>query len=200
MIEMIKKTLFLFMFAFSLSCLSPAYAQKPEEFINSLAQDAINSLTGKTIAQGTRQSRFRSFLVSHFDIKNVSKFSLGRYWRQATPEQQAEYQDLFIELVVRQYAGLFRKYSGEKLKIIGNAKPQGKNGYIVRTQIMNPKGQLTNVDWRLRQYGSKLYIIDVIVEGVSMAVTQREEITAVIQSNGGSISKLIETLRQKVGS
>ena len=123
---------------------------------------------------------------------------LGRYWNSATPQQQDEYQKLFEQLIVSTYADRFVEYSGETFRITGS-RPEGENDTMVTTQIVRPNGPPVNVDWRVRKRDGTYKIIDVVVEGVSMGVTQRQEFASVISQNGGQVQGLIQALRQKVG-
>ena len=87
----------------------------------------------------------------------------------------------------------------ETLKITGS-RPEGDTDGIVSSQIIRPDAPPVAVDWRVRQRGDSLKVIDVAVEGVSMSVTQRSEFASVIQRGGGQIESLLQTLRQRVGS
>ena len=82
--------------------------------------------------------------------------------------------------------------------VIGVA-PAGESDSMVTTQIVRPNGPPVNVSWRVRKSGSDYKIIDVVVENVSMGVTQRQEFASVIEQNGGRVDGLIQALRQKVG-
>ena len=99
--------------------------------------------------------------------------------------------------MVETYANRFVDYAGETFKITG-ATPAGDSDTMVSTQVVRPSGPPVNVEWRVRSRDGSHKIIDVVVEGVSMGVTQRSEFASVIQSNGGRIAGLIDALRQRV--
>ncbi len=108
---------------------------------------------------------------------------------------QAEYQALFSDYVVSAFAGRLKDYTTSKITIKGSTDT-GKGEYIVATIVQSPKNpEPIKVDWRLRQNPGGLQVLDMSVEGVSMALTQRSEFSAVVQQNGGDINVLLTRLR-----
>jgi phospholipid transport system substrate-binding protein len=186
--------------------LRPARAQDfmsatdPGEFIDQLGQAAILHLTDKSIGSEERRRRFRDLMHKAFNVPGIGRFVLGRYWNQATEDERQEYMRLFEELVVRTYADRFSEYSGEKFTIGKVQRDAERQNYAtVFTTIYRPNGQMVRVDWRVRQEQDQSWrVVDMVVEGVSMSVTQRSEFASVIESKGGTVKGLIETLRQKV--
>ena len=180
----------------------PALAQSgaPEAgvFVQSLGEEAVRTFSDRSLPREQALRRFQSLLHKGFDVPYIGRWVLGRYWNSASPQQQAEYQKLFEQLIVKTYADRFVEYSGETFKIIGN-QPAGETDSSVTTQIVRPNGPPVNVDWRVRKRDNHYKIIDVMVEGVSMGITQRQEFASVIESNGGKVEGLIQALRRKVG-
>ena len=177
---------------------SAATTDDARKFINNLGDDAISSLTGSTLSESERETRFRGLLESHFDLSSISKFVLARYWKVATDQERAEFQKLFESLIVQSYAKTFAQYAGEKFQVNG-ARANDDGSVIVNSAINRPNGDVIRLDWRVEDQ-SGLKITDLVVEGVSMRTTHRSDIASVVQSNGGKISGLLEALRQKVGS
>ncbi|WP_247887142.1 ABC transporter substrate-binding protein [Azospirillum sp. SYSU D00513] len=179
---------------------SPAFAQTAGQgagaFIERLGNQAIATFANKSTPKDQAQARFRELLNEGFDVPYIGRWVLGRYWNQATPQQQEEYLTLFERMVVDTYANRFVEYSGETFKVV-NTRSAGEADSMVTTQIVRPSGPPINVDWRVRQRGDSYKIIDVMVEGVSMGVTQRQEFASVIEQNGGRIDGLIRALRQR---
>jgi phospholipid transport system substrate-binding protein len=178
------------------AALSPDAAQK---FISNLGGDAVGSLTGTTITQVERETRFRSLLESHFDMPGISKFVLGRYWKLASDPQQSEFQKLFETLLVQSYAKTFAQYGGEKFQVT-KSWTDGDGSIVVNTHIDRPNGDIIRLDWRVADQADTMRIIDLVVEGVSLRATHRSDFASEIQSNGGTIAGLLDLLRQKVGS
>jgi phospholipid transport system substrate-binding protein len=175
-------------------------ATDPGEFIDQLGRAAIQYLTDKSISSEERRTRFRDLMHKAFNVPGIGRFVLGRYWNQATEDERQEYMRLFEELVVRTYADRFSEYSGEKYTVNKVQRDAERQNYAtVFTTIYRPNGQMVRVDWRVRQEQDQSWrVVDMVVEGVSMSVTQRSEFASVIESKGGTVKGLIETLRQKV--
>lgn len=176
----------------------PAAAAVPEagHFIAGLADQAIAGLADQSLTAEQRIQRFRTLLTTDFDMPAIARFVLGRYWRVATPQERDEYVKLFEEYVVQIYASRFQDYNGEKLKV--DSAWRDDDGAVVTTSIVRQSGPPVKVDWKLRGSAPAFKIVDVMVEGVSMSVTQRDDFAAAIQAHGGRVAGLIDMLRQKI--
>jgi phospholipid transport system substrate-binding protein len=173
-----------------------AAAQDAQAFIGTLGNEAIQVL-GRDVPQQQRLARFRELFHNDFDLPEIGRFVLGRYWRVATPEEQQDFLGLFQEYIVRAYSARLGEYAGEPFKVLG-ARPEGDET-VVSSQIIEQSGQPINVDWYLVQTSEGYKITDVYVGGISMAVTERDEFAAVIQRQGG-VAGLLTQLRQKLAS
>jgi phospholipid transport system substrate-binding protein len=179
---------------------SPARAEDANPaastFIQSLGSQAIGELTGPNVPQPDREARFRKLLDSHFDMPAIAKFVLGRYWRTATEAERTDFQKLFEDYIVQSYSVRFGEYSGERFQVSGSSGGDD-DITIVHSKIDRTGAEDVRLDWRLRKADGSFAIVDIIVEGVSMAVTQRSEFASVIQSKGGTVKGLIDALRAK---
>jgi len=164
-------------------------------FMQSLGSKAINELTDPAVPQSDRQARFRTLLDEHFDMPAIAKFTLGRYWRPATDEQRTEFRKLFEDFLVQSYSTRFAEYHGQGFVVAGSTADDGGTT-VVHSKIDMPSSEDVRVDWHLRPRDSSFAIVDIVVEGVSMAVTQRSEFASVIQSRGG-VAGLLDALRTK---
>jgi phospholipid transport system substrate-binding protein len=178
----------------------PAYATSDPDaaafaFVEELGRDAMKELADRAIPPSEREARFRRLLVDRFDMPAISKFVLGRYWRSANETQRAEFQGLFVDFIVGSYAARFSDYLGEGVKVTGSGADDGGT-ILVHSMIDLPSAEDIRVDWRLRGADDAFVIVDLIVEGVSLEVTQRSQFASVIQSRGG-IDGLMEALRTK---
>ena len=172
-------------------------AGEPDEFIRSVGQNAINSLTNKEITQAQREDRFRKILNYRFELKLLARFTLGRFWRRASEKQQKEYTGLFEDFIVKAYAARFADYKGENF-VVGKVRNINERDNLVLSEVILADGRKIPVHWRVRN-GKQFKIVDVLVEGVSMAITQRDEFSAIINQNGGKIDGLLAALRKKTG-
>lgn len=177
---------------------SDASDAKATAFMTELWTHAVELLNKKTPA-AERQARFRELFHRDFDLPGIARFVLGRYWRTASPEEQKEFLKLFEDYVVYVYTARLSDFQGEQFKING-ARPD-QDLVIVSTDVMSPGApQPLKVDWRLVNDDGAYKISDVIVEGVSMLVTQRSEFASVIQRHGGQVQGLINVMREKTAS
>jgi phospholipid transport system substrate-binding protein len=189
---------FLLLTATATAAPAAAVETDPAAFIRDLGRQALDVLSHKS-SQSVRQARFRELFQANFDEPVIARFVLGRYWRVATPAEQQQFQKLFEDYVVFAYAARLSDYSGEIFKVVGD-QPDG-DGYVVASQIVRPNGDPPlKIDWRLIKDNGALKISDVVVEGVSMAVTQRSEFASVIARNGGSVNGLLTLMREKTES
>lgn len=166
-------------------------ATPAEKMIADLGEQAITALK-RTTDKEERQKEFNRLLNKHFDMDTIARFALGRYWNQATAQEQEEYTALFKTMVIKVYSKRFEEYTGQDFTVTGS-KPAGRDDVVVNSLIVpQGSGPRVTVDWRVRN-GK---IIDVMVEGVSMSVTQRSEFASVIQRGGGKVSALIDHLKK----
>jgi len=165
-----------------------------EKFVSNMANDAIAFLGNPDLKKAEKQKRFSRLLNKSFDMNTIGRFALGRYWRVASADQRKEYQQLFREMIVDVYSARFGEYKGQKLEVRSSRNDNDKD-VTVTSFIVPDVGQEIQVDWRVRQKNGQYKVIDVMVEGVSMALTQRSDFSSVIQRGGGEVSVLLEHLR-----
>jgi phospholipid transport system substrate-binding protein len=170
-------------------------AADPAALINDLGNRALDVL-GKNVSPSQREARFRELFDQDFDVPTIARFVLGRYWRVATAAQQQEFVRLFAAYTALAYSNRLAEYSGETLRVTGSRlEPDGS---IVTSEIVRTNGAPpAKVDWRLNRIDGTYKITDVIVDGISMAVTQRSEFASVIQRHGGQVQGLLTLLREK---
>ena len=138
-----------------------------------------------------REDQFRTLLIEGFDLNLIGRFVLGRYWKNANDDQRANYLRAFGEFIVRKYSAMLGGYAGEMMTVVSE-QASGKKDILVHTRIDRPSGPPIEAHWRVRGQGNEQRIIDVMVEGISMAVTQRAEFKSVVRRHG--IDGLIQIL------
>ncbi len=194
------RTAFVFLFAVCLNA-TAAHAQADDnarKFIGALAQRAITTVADRQVPEVERDERFRKLFVSSFDIPEIGRFVLSRYWRLATPEQQQEFLALFEDITVLTWAKRFQDYNGESLETVSATK-DGDRGWVVDSHILRNQGPQIPVQWRLRENDDGSFrVVDIIVEGVSMAITHRSDYASAMQANGGRIDGLLAIMRTKL--
>ena len=167
-------------------------------FLDSVRERAIAGLTDPTRSDQERETLFRSLLNETFDIKRIGRFVVGRYWRQAETADQEAFLDAFEDAIVQRFLPIFSHYNGEQL-IIGEAAPDSKNPKytVVTSTYVDSQGREVKADWRLLEADGGYKVFDVLVEGVSMAITLRSEYASVIKQQGG-LPGLVDLLRDKL--
>ncbi len=170
-------------------------ASGAEKFISGVAERGIAFLADESLSDKQREAEFRKLLSNSFDVDAIGRFSMGRYWREATEAERKEYLGLFREMIIKVYSNRFNEYQGQQVLVTGS-RAQDESDTIVTSKLVSPDSPEVRVDWRVRSKGGQHKIIDVIVEGVSMALTQRSDFSSVIQRGGGDIAVLIEHLRK----
>lgn len=165
-----------------------------KDFIKKMSDRGLSFLSNQEMSHEEREKEFRSLLRESFDMKTIGRFALGRYWKTSDKKALDEYQKLFEDMVVEVYSRRFSDYDGQTLEI-GDTRPEGDSDAIVTTFIIPQEGPKVQVDWRVRNKKGKYQVVDVIVEGVSMSLTQRSDFASVIQRGGGDIEVLLAHLR-----
>jgi phospholipid transport system substrate-binding protein len=174
-----------------------APSQAPDEFIRALSHNAIDSLSATDLNEAEREARFRTLLNDNFDVPSIARFVLGLYWPRATEAQRKEYMGLFEDFIVKAYAKRFADYSGDGFKT-GNVTKVTATDAVVSSLIKSSdSAPPARIDWRVRAEDTHYRIVDVMVEGISMSVTHRDEFGAVIRNNGGTVEGLIGALKKK---
>ncbi len=175
------------------TCIGVDAAEEPSQFVKTLGERAINILTSEGTTPEGRKAQFRDLLDEGFAVNTIGRFVLGRYWRAATPEELNEYLVLFRDFVLDTYSQRLDSYAGETFEII-KSQPLDEQDTMVSTEIGGTDGPAIRVDYRVRSQAGIHKIVDVLVEGVSLVVTQRAEFASVINREG--FDGLIEILRR----
>lgn len=170
-------------------------------FLVALSEKAIAQLSDQSIAESERRLRFRTLLDQNFDMPTIGRFVLGAYGRRGTPEDRAAFLEAFRDVLTQRFLPYFRDYKGEAFQI-EEVKPDRTNPKLtlVVSQIFLADGSPLPVGWRVARRDSGHKIVDVVAEGVSLAITFRSEYAAVLKQSSGDIADLTTRLRQKLAS
>ncbi len=179
--------------------IDPELYEGAQTFVDNMSQKALAFLGDDATSTEKKREEFRNLLQKSFDMATIGRFSLGRYWRVSTKQQRQEYITLFEDMVIEVYSSRFGEYKGQKFET-RSFRPDGKKDTIVTSFIIPESGPEVQVDWRVRYKDGHYKIVDVIVEGVSMSVTQRSDFSAVIQRGGGNIQVLLDHLKKQTNN
>lgn len=165
--------------------------------VKSIGEEAVATLSDTSLSNSGKQQRFEQFLDSSFDMERIGRFVLGQHWRSATEDQRREFLEVFRQYMVTSYADKIGSYSGENLEFRDVVSLNDKES-LVHSLITRPNGPPIKLDWRVRQDESGDRIVDVIVEGISMAQTQRSDFSSVISQPNVGVEGLINKLKEQI--
>ncbi len=168
-----------------------------EIFIRDLGVNAIEMLDDIKRSDSDRELEFRRIVREGFALELIGRFVVGRHWRKMTRGQKAEYQELFAEWLIKSYASRLGGFQGQKIEILKSMEA-GKRDVFVRTHVIRVNNSPINADWRVRKFKGGYKIIDIVVEGISMAAAQKSEFESVIRKVG--ITGLIDNLRSRLAT
>lgn len=181
---------------------APSFAATPDQaqaFIDKVGQQAMNTIKARQdgkLNDAAAKGEFRKILGQSFDIPTIARFTLGRYWNVATPEQQKEFTALVQDIIINKYADRVLNASTGTYEM-GKASAINERDFAVLMTIKPDHDAPINFAWRVRNINGKLKVIDLAVEGISMSVTNRSDFASVIERNGGNVQALIDALKAK---
>jgi phospholipid transport system substrate-binding protein len=177
----------------------PAQAQgatdKASALIKSIGDQLVSVVNGPG---GERDKRVRltEIIDSGVDVDGVARFCLGRFWRTASPEQQRRYMELFHQVLVNNITSKIGDYRGVRFQM-GRTQRRDDDA-VVSTVVERPNNPPTNVDWIVSSPASDPKIVDVVAEGTSLRLTQRQDYAAYLSHNNNNIDALINAMREQV--
>ena len=139
----------------------------------------------------------QALVRARFDIRTISRFVLGSNWESATAVERSDFQSLFADYMTLTHAGVIARFATGQVDIL-ETRGIGRRDMLVTTRVSAPPDEPVSIAWRVRAYDDAYRFVDVIVGGVSLVRTKREEIGAVTTTSG--ISGLLALLRDKVNS
>jgi len=166
-------------------------------FIQSTGDDLVSAINGEVGSVADRRLRVGAILRRAVDVEGVGRFILGRWWRTATPEQQAEYLKLFEEVLIRNLSARFGEFQGVRFTL-GRSQSRTEEDALVSTLVERPGSQAFGLDWRVSDIGGQPRIVDVIAEGASLRLTTRSEYRSVITRGGNTVSALLSAMRRQI--
>jgi phospholipid transport system substrate-binding protein len=166
-------------------------------FVQAAGNDLVATINDPRLDLPTRRDRVAAILRRTIDIEGTGRFILGRYVRQASPAELAEYNRLFDDIIVRNLSARFGEYRGVKFSL-GRSQQRTEEDALVNTVIERPSTPAFSLDWRVSEIGGQPKVVDVIAEGTSLRLTTRSEYSAVIQRNGGRVASLLEAMRNQI--
>ncbi|HJW40654.1 MAG TPA: ABC transporter substrate-binding protein [Rhizomicrobium sp.] len=184
----------------SLIVAAPALADSPSEaFVQNNVSRGLTILNNKGEGADARRTQFQSFILGLTDMKRIANFTLGQYRRTASPQDQDAFAAAFQSYAIAVYQSYFNKYSGQTLRVTGSQERQ-PGDTIVTTQMIDPNDhsgqQPLEVDFRVLNDNGHYVVIDFSVQGVWLAIEERDQFSSFLGQNNGSIPTLISHLHE----
>lgn len=177
---------------FALSVFAEERHDRARALISGLAGNAKTILSIEDKSLEEREQHLIEAIGNEFQIPFISKFVVGPGWDSLSDQQQAEFLDLFEDFFLRAYSSQLGGYPEEELVIISSAKKGSKDSFVL-TKLQRPERQTVTIRWRIREFQDKPQIIDLWIDGTSVALTHREGFHRVLSNDG--IDGLIKLLK-----
>ena len=178
-----------------------AYSSNPEEFVNELVKDAISKLSDKNLTDDQKSKFIENLALENVDINALGLYTLGELRKSSDKSIILKYQQSFEKYFLKSLTSRLTDYSSSKFEIIG-ADKKSANYTIISSKIIPENGDpQIKIDWRIyTKNPEKPLIRDLIVEGLSLARTQKEEFASILSSNNNEIEVLITKLKEFVNN
>ena len=186
---------FLILFAF-IAITENSFSIEPKEFVQSTVNRASVALS-KNFTKEEKIEKLKTIAKETVDIRGIGFYTLGSHRKNISDEQKKEYVGLFEEYFLKTFSDRLAEYTDPKVQVKSSTKLNENYTIVSSVLIATEKRPEVKIDWRVyTKNPDKPLIRDSIVEGLSLARTQKEEFASVIQSNNGDVKKLFETLKK----
>ena len=192
-----KKNFFIIIFfIFGLTQESFSYSSDPKQFIQEIVDEAKKVLVDSNTKE-FKTKKLSEIALKTVDIKGVAYYSLGSYRKEFSDEQMKEYLALFEKYFLKSFTSRLTDYSDPKINVLSAEILNPKYTIVKSLLLSTDKKPEVNIEWRVyTKNPDKPLIRDLIIEGLSLARTQKEEFASVIETNNGDMSKLFIALKK----
>ena len=181
------------------SSFATTYSSDPQTFVKEMVNDAINTLSNKNLTDEEKANFIENLAIDNVDINALGLYTLGELRKSADKANLEKYQRTFEKYFLKSLTSRLTDYSSNKFEVISSEK-KSSNYTIVKSKIAKSENQPEiKIDWRIyTKNPEKPLIRDLIVEGLSLARTQKEEFASILSSNNNDINILIKKLEEFV--
>ena len=191
-IKRLKKGLFFLIFSFFLSNI--AFATSPKDFVQQTVDEAAVAL-GQNISKELKIVKLKTIANKSVDIEGIGLYSIGKRRKELTDTQKEEYLEIFRKYFLKSFSSRLAQYSDPKIRVDSEKYLNKKYTMVSSVLVATDDKPEVKIDWRvITKDPENPLIIDVIIEGVSLAKVQKEEFNAIIQNNDGDINALFKNL------
>tara|TARA_B100000029_G_scaffold256556_1_gene253307 strand:- start:2943 stop:3536 length:594 start_codon:yes stop_codon:yes gene_type:complete len=192
-----KKIFFIIiLFVFGFTQNSYSYSSDPKQFIQEIVDEAKKVLVDSNTKE-FKAKKLSELAMKTVDIKGVAYYSLGKYRKNLNEDQLSEYLKLFEKYFLKSFTSRLTDYSDPKIDVLSTEVLNPKYTIVKSVLLATDKKPAVNIEWRVyTKNPDKPLIRDLIIEGLSLARTQKEEFSSVIETNNGDVTKLFITLKE----
>ena len=193
----IKFSLVLF---FLISFAEKSISVEPDEFVQSIV-DKASKVLANNINKEQRIKKIKLIAMESVDIRGIGLYTLGSHRKNLSDNQKKEYNDLFYKYFLKSFSSRLADYTDPKINVLSQEKINEKYTIVSSLLVGTEKRPEVKLDWRVYTKNPNQPLIrDLIIEGLSLARTQKEEFNSVIQSNDGDINTLFLNLTKFINS
>ena len=190
-----KKFFITIFFILTIAQTSSSYSTDPKQFITEIVEEAKNILS-ESNSKEFKTKKLSEVALKTVDINGIAYYSLGKYRKQLNEEQLKEYLRLFEKYFIKSFTSRLSDYSDPKIDVLSVDVINEKYAIVKSILVATDKKPEVKIEWRVyTKDPNKPLIRDLIIEGLSLARTQKEEFASVIDSNNGDVSKLFISLK-----
>ena len=183
------------------SIIAVTYNSEPKIFVQELVDDAIKSLSDKSLTKEEKNEAIKKIALENVDIKALGLYTLGSIRKDLDENTMNKYQEIFQKYFLKSLTSRLTDYSSQKFEVF-DSEQKSSNYTIVKSKIAESlKSPEINIDWRIyTKNPQKPLIRDLIVEGLSLARTQKEEFASILNSNNNDVNVLINKLQEFISN
>ena len=171
-----------------------ANADRATAFMTQMIQELTTAVNGGG-STADKAAQLQKIIDKAVDVNGIGRFCHGRFWRTASPDEQKAYIDLFHAVLVKNITGKVGDYAGVQIDIQKTFSRD--DGVVVSTTVARSGNAPAKVDWLLSLDSGSPLVIDVIAEGTSLRLTQRNDYSAFLSSHSNSVTALLDALKQQ---
>ena len=173
-----------------------SFSLEPKEFVQSVANEASLILT-KNSTKEQKIEELKSIAKKSVDFRGIGYYSLGAHRKNLSDDKKKEYLNIFEKYFLKSFSSRLAEYTDPKIRVDSQKKLNEKYTIVSSVLLATEEKPEVNIDWRIvTKNPDKPLIIDVVIEGVSLAKVQKEEFNSIIQSNNGDINALLTSLKE----
>ena len=188
----------IFFIIINISSINYSYSIEPDVFVQSTVNRASEALSNK-FSKEEKIKKLKEIASETVDIDGIGRYTLGSYKNKITDSQMVEYKILFRQYFLKSFASRLAEYSNPEIQVVSKKKLSEKYTLVSSILVATEQRPEVKIDWRISTKNpNNPLIMNLVIEGLSLARTQKEEFSSIIQSKDGDINAIFSTLRDFV--